>query len=67
MPVPISQSFVPWSALDGGTATDAVSGFVDCTIQIHLTGTVANVQADWATLLATNLASPSALLSNDVV
>lgn len=64
MAVPTQTTQQPYSSLtDGLTSVDAVDGFVDAHISLHLTGTVSQVQADWATLAAVSLSSPSALMA----
>lgn len=56
----------PYSTLDDGDAgQDATEGFVTVNVTLTLTGSIANVQADWAALLALGYASPSVLASND--
>lgn len=66
MPLPITTTTAPYAIPSDETnddTTTAVDGFVDVTVTIHLTGQVSQVQADWATLAATALSSPSALMA----
>lgn len=44
------------------TTTSTLGGLVRTQVTVKLVGTVANVQADWATLKAVNLFSASALI-----
>lgn len=61
-----SQSPQPNHVAPSTEAThDAAGVTVAYRVAIVLTGTNANIAADWATLLATNFASPSALISWD--
>lgn len=66
MPTPIVQGLAPYAVPQDETnldTTTAVDGNVNVTITLQMTGTVANVQADWATIAAVNLVSPSAVMS----
>lgn len=57
------QSHAPFAATAGQTlVTDPTSGLppVDVTITFKLTGTVAQIQADWATLAAATITATSA-------
>lgn len=53
-------SFAPGSYPNENTPADAQVGY---TFSVTLTGTTANVAADYATIKATNFASPSANLT----
>lgn len=59
-----TKATAPFADPNDGTSKDTVTttyGNVDVDITFHLTGSVANVQADWATLIAVaTLVSPSA-------
>ena len=58
MPLPTTTQVQPFD-----DAISAADGMVDVTIHIHLNGQLSQVQADWATLAATSLTCPSALMS----
>ena len=68
MPVPIATTRAPYAIPAGETNLDTTpAGIVTSEVQIvlKLTGTVAQLQADWATLLATSLTAPSAIMHVD--
>ena len=56
----------PFSVPAGSSNLDtetASSGLVSCKFEIAINGNTAQIAADWATLLATSLSSPSAIIS----
>lgn len=68
MAVPTTFQYAPGSItldetnLDQTTAAD---GQIDVTVCLHFNGLTSQVAADWATMLATNFASPSVIMSYD--
>lgn len=58
------QSTAPYAANSKDTVT-ANTGNVEVNVSIRLVGTVSQVQADWATLAATSLTSPTATISHN--
>ena len=67
MPVPVGVGQLAPYAVSGGQTNlnlvDTASGSVcEVTCTLHFTGTVAQIQADWATLAATNFGSLSTVL-----
>lgn len=68
MAVPTTFQYAPGSITPDETnldATTAVDGQIDVTVCLHFNGLTSQVQADWATMLATNFASPSVIMSCD--
>lgn len=71
MPAPLhvtGRSIVPFKAVDGSNTKDTTTGTVGAdarlNITIHLDGTVAALQADYATLLATSLTATKARITH---
>jgi hypothetical protein len=65
MPLPTTVTFAPYTVTADETNDDqttSVDGQVTTIITLTLTGLISQVQADWATLAATSLTCPSALL-----
>lgn len=65
MPVPIQTSLAPYASNPDETNLDTVdTGTTEASVvlTIALSGTIAQIQADWATLAAVTLSAPSALL-----
>lgn len=62
------KNAAPFASRLDETYLDSVSaangGNVNVRITIDLVGTVANVQADWATVIAATMASPSARITH---
>lgn len=55
----------PYSSFPGETYTDAATsadGFVNVDVIVHLTGSVANIQADYTTITGLAFASNSAVV-----
>jgi hypothetical protein len=63
MAVPSTYQDPPYAALPDETDDDTTVGQVNVTVTLNFVGQIANVQADWNTLLATNFASPSVVAS----
>lgn len=59
MAVPTTFQDPPYAANPDETDDDTTAGQVNVQITLNLVGSIANVQADWNTLLGTNFASPS--------
>jgi hypothetical protein len=65
MPLPTTVTFAPYSVTADETnddTTTAVDGEVTTIVTVTFTGLISQVQADWATIAATNLTCPSVLL-----
>lgn len=62
---PGSQTITAGPPATGDSVTGANGGQITIEVALKLTGSYANVQADWATLLGTSWASQSAQLSHE--
>lgn len=69
MPTPTPNTPPPYLGAVGGSTVDTVTaangGQVAVNLSLKLVGSVAQVQADWATLLGTTLSATS-IISSDV-
>lgn len=59
----ITSQGAPYAGNPDETDLDTTTGTVTVAVTIVLNGTIANVQADWASLVGLGYASPSAVAS----
>lgn len=70
MPTPVSVSPLPYTVPGGETDLDTQTlrdALLSLSVTVVITGTKAQLQADYNTLLATNLSAPSTVLWNHEV